>query len=247
MSIIAFIIPTLNEASTIAAVLQPLQSARMAGHVVVVADGGSDDDTVALAEPYADQVINCAAGRALQMNKGAQAEAAGSVDVLLFLHADTQLPEQGVELVCQAFSDPTVRWGWFDACLGSSDWRLGVIARAMSLRARLTRVCTGDQALFVTRQQFEAVGGFPELPLMEDVAISKALRRSARSVVIRQPVITSGRRWESHGVMRTVWLMWKLRLLYFMGASPDHLARIYYPSYPAQAHASRHGPSETQD
>ena len=227
MLTIAFVIPTLNEAATIAAVLQPLQSARQAGHVVVVADGGSEDGTQTLAAPYADQVVVCAAGRALQMNQGAQA--AGSVDLLLFLHADTQLPERAVALVCRAMTDTAVSWGWFDARLGSDDWRLRIIARAMSLRARLTRVCTGDQALFVRRWQFDALGGFPELRLMEDVAFSKALRKCGQSAVIRQPVTTSSRRWEQQGVLRTVWLMWKLRLLYFLGVSPERLERLYYP------------------
>jgi rSAM/selenodomain-associated transferase 2 len=182
---------------------------------VIVADGGSDDATARLAAPLCDRVVLAPRGRAAQMNAGAR-EARG--DMLVFLHADTRLPPDADELM-RGFL-----WGRFDVQIEGRHPLLKVVAWSMNLRSRLTGIATGDQAIFVRRGAFP---GFPELPLMEDIAFSKAMKRSARPACLKQRVVTSGRRWESRGVARTIFLMWKLRLLYSLGTSPEKLARLY--------------------
>jgi rSAM/selenodomain-associated transferase 2 len=163
--------------------------------------------------------VQGARGRALQMNAGARA--AGG-DALLFLHADTRLPAFAEDLVLNALKDH--RWGRFDVQIDSGRRLLKAVACAMNLRSRLTGIATGDQAIFVRR---EAFAGFPEIPLMEDIAFSSAMRRGGRPACLRSRVLTSGRRWESRGVLRTIFLMWRLRLLYYLGAAPERLARLY--------------------
>ncbi|MDH5300702.1 MAG: TIGR04283 family arsenosugar biosynthesis glycosyltransferase [Gammaproteobacteria bacterium] len=219
---ISVVIPVLNEQVGIVAHLQRLQLLRQRGHEVIVVDGGSDDQTVALASPLADCVLQVGRGRARQMNAGA---ASASGDVLLFLHADTTLPEQvESELMCAL---RTHGWGRFDVRLSGSAWVLRLVERMMNWRSRLTGVATGDQAMFVRRPLFVGVRGFPEIPLMEDVALSKTLRRYARPWCSRLRVVTSSRRWEQNGPWRTIWLMWRLRLAYFLGVSPQELAKRY--------------------
>jgi rSAM/selenodomain-associated transferase 2 len=180
---------------------------------VIVVDGGSDDGTAGLAAGLCDRVMVAPRGRAAQMNAGAR-EARG--DILLFLHADTRLPEN--------FILDRHAWGRFDVRIEGRHPFLPVVAWAMNLRSRLTGIATGDQAIFVRREAFP---GFPELPLMEDVAFSKAMKRRSRPACLREKVTTSGRRWESRGVVRTVLLMWQLRLLFFLGISAERLARRY--------------------
>jgi rSAM/selenodomain-associated transferase 2 len=214
------IVPTLNEAHGIRASLEALAPLRARGHEVIVADGGSADATARLALGHCDQVVHAPRGRALQMNAGAQA-ARG--DALVFLHADTRLPAQADAAILAALQSHL--WGRFDVKIDGDHALLKVVACAMSLRSRLTGIATGDQAIFVRR---EAFGGFPEIALMEDVAFCKAMKRRARPACLRETVLTSGRRWESRGVLRTIVLMWRLRLMFFLGARPDDLARIYY-------------------
>lgn len=182
-------------------------------------DGGSEDRTQEIAAPLADRVLVAPCGRARQMNAGA---AAASGDALLFLHADSRLPPLADELVVQALRERN--WGRFDVRIDSVHPLLRVVARAMNLRSRLTGIATGDQAIFVRRADF---AGFPEIALMEDIAFSRAMKRRARPACLRARVTTSGRRWERGGVLRTVLLMWHLRLAYYFGASPDELARRY--------------------
>jgi rSAM/selenodomain-associated transferase 2 len=183
---------------------------------VIVVDGGSIDGTPELAAGLCDRLLSAPRGRALQMNAGARA---AQGDVLVFLHADTRLPA--------AFDIPrTSRWGRFDVRIEGRHPLLKIIAWAMNLRSRLSGIATGDQAMFVRRELFP---GFPEIALMEDIALSRLLKRRGRPTCLRQKVVTSGRRWESRGVLRTVLLMWSLRLLYFLGASPARLARWYRP------------------
>ncbi|MET0681532.1 MAG: TIGR04283 family arsenosugar biosynthesis glycosyltransferase [Burkholderiales bacterium] len=222
---LAIIIPALDEAAGIAATLASLQPLRAAGHEVIVVDGGSRDGTPAAAQPLADRVLAAARGRASQMNAGADA---ATGDVLLFLHADTRLPPGADRAVLDGLAAAGASWGRFDVRIEGRSPLLGPVAWLMNRRSRLTGIATGDQAIFVTRAAFAAVGGFPALPLMEDVELSARLRRRSPPLCLRDRVVTSGRRWESRGVVRTVVLMWWLRLRYFLGASPERLRRIYY-------------------
>ena len=223
---LSIVVPALNESAGIVAALAALAPLRRRGAEVIVVDGGSADATAPLAAPLADRVLAAPRGRARQMNAGA-AVARGRV--LLFLHADTRLPEEADRLVCAAVDalGSGRHWGRFDVRIdGRSRW-LPLVAAAMNLRSRLTGIATGDQAIFVARAAFEAAGGFADIPLMEDIDFSRRLRRLARPACLRAKAVTSGRRWERHGVLRTVLLMWALRLRYFFGAPPDKLARLY--------------------
>ncbi len=221
---LSIIIPVLNEARSLQAHLPLLQSARAAGHELILVDGGSTDDGPALAAPLVDKLVHSPAGRAAQMNAGA-AQASG--DVLLFLHVDTRLPEGAIALLQQAFVQPAVQWGRFDVRLSGAHPAFRVIETLINLRSRVSGVATGDQALFLRAGLFHAIGGFPAIPLMEDVAITKTLRRLSRPLCLRKRVTTSSRRWEQHGIVRTVLLMWWLRLLYVCGVSPARLRDMY--------------------
>lgn len=221
---LSIVVPTLNEAAGVVAALEALQPLRAAGHEVVVIDGGSGDGTPDRAAPWADRVAIAPRGRANQMNAGARI-AAG--DVLLFLHADTRLPARADRVVLDGLAGSGRAWGRFDVRIAGRHPLLRLVAALMNARSRWTGIATGDQAVFVRRDAFAAVGGFPPLPLMEDVALSAALKRVSRPLCLRERVITSGRRWESHGVLRTIVLMWWVRLRYFFGTSPERLAEIY--------------------
>jgi len=216
---LAIIIPTLDEAAHIRTALEALAPLRARGHQVIVVDGGSADATAQFALSLADQVLISAKGRAVQLNTGARAAQAGA---LVFLHADTRLPERADEYILRALEEAC--WGRFDVRIESRHPLLRIVACAMNLRSRLTGIATGDQAIFVRREAFP---GFPEIALMEDIAFSRAMKRRGRPACLRERVSTSGRRWERHGVLRTMLLMWRLRLAYFFGAPPDELARRY--------------------
>lgn len=221
---LSIVIPALNEAETIAANLSVLQPLRRHGAEIIVVDGGSSDDTVQLSSSLADQVLVAPRGRASQMNAGARRAGA---DRLLFLHSDTCLPPGAMTAIDEALRVRDRAWGRFDVSITPSSWAFQAIAFMMNFRSRLTGVATGDQAIFVTRAAFEHVGGFPDLPLMEDIAISRSLMRVGRPACLRLKVMTSGRRWEKHGVIRTMFLMWRLRLAFYLGARPSELARRY--------------------
>ena len=221
---VSVVVPVLDEATTLAGSLLPLQSARGRDVEVIVVDGGSRDGTPRAAHPLSDRVLDAPRGRAHQMNTGAEA-ARGRV--LLFLHADTRLPRGWVTLVRDALDTRGREWGRFDVRLDGAHPMLRVVERAMNLRSRLSGIATGDQAIFVTRAAFEAAGGFPDIALMEDVALSRTLRARSRPACLRAAAITSSRRWERNGIARTIVLMWRLRLRYALGADPDELARIY--------------------
>ena len=219
---LSVVIPVLDEAATIGPALEALAPLRHDGAQLIVVDGGSRDGTPDLARPFADRVIAAPRGRAAQMNAGAAIAMGG---VLLFLHADTRLPVGADRAIADALAGGAL-WGRFDVSIpGGAAFEL--IAAMMNLRSRITGIATGDQALFVHRDIFKAVGGFPPIALMEDVALSAKLRRLARPACLRTRVTTSGRRWQQHGIASTMLLMWWLRLAYFFGADPASLARRY--------------------
>jgi len=216
---LSIVVPALNEAAGIESCLAALAPLRARGHEVIVADGGSTDGTARLAAPLADRVLAAPRGRAKQMNAGA---AAAAGEALLFLHADTLLPPDADRTVLAALASRA--WGRFDVAIDSRDPRLALVAFFMNLRSRLTGIATGDQAIFVRRAGF---AGFPPIALMEDIAFSRGMKRVSPPACLRARVRTSARRWRRRGVTRTVLLMWRLRLAYWLGADPDELARRY--------------------
>ena len=219
---LSIIIPVLNEQRTIAATLADLD--RVEAAEVIVVDGGSTDRTAESVRATSARLVVSPRGRAMQMNAGAR-QAAG--DVLLFLHADTKLPAGASRDIHECMADARCAGGRFDIRLDSTRPLLRLVGRMISLRSRLTRVATGDQAIFVRRAVFERLGGFPEIPLMEDVAFSRALKKEGSIACLRARVTSSARRWEQHGPVRTILLMWVLKLLYLAGVPPARLKRLY--------------------
>jgi rSAM/selenodomain-associated transferase 2 len=227
MPAISIILPVLNEETQIMTGLEALQAWRGQHCELIVADGGSQDRTPMLAQSLADQIIISPQGRAAQMNAGAS-KARG--DILWFLHADSVPPPDAIDLIRAALSHPNRHWGRFDVRLSGRHPALRMVETLMNIRSRLTGIATGDQGIFVRRALFEQIGGYPSIALMEDIALSRLLKQHGPPVCLRQPLQTSSRRWERDGIARTVLLMWRLRLAYFLGANPDRLARSYYRS-----------------
>ena len=222
---LSIVIPALNEADNIVATLTPLQALRARGVEVILVDGASVDTTRDVAAPLVDRVIEAETGRARQMNAGAQA-ATGAV--LLFLHADSRPPLDADRSILDALQSSPRGWGRFDVTIEGRHFFLPVVAWFMNQRSRLTGIATGDQGLFMTREAYAAAGGFADIPLMEDIAMCAALKRSSLPVCLKQRIVTSGRRWEKHGVWRTILLMWRIRWAYFRGADPVVLHRAYH-------------------
>ena len=221
---VSVIIPALNEADTVTGLLDDLAPLRLQGHEIILVDGGSEDRTTETAAPKVDHVLHSIRGRAAQMNAGAER---ANGDILWFLHADTRIPPVAAEQLLQACRNGQL-WGWFDISLSGSKWLLRIVERLMNLRSRATGLATGDQGIFVERRTFYIVSGFPQIPLMEDIAMSKSLRRRSAPACIRRPRLqTSSRRWEHKGIVRTIVLMWRLRLDYALGAEPRDLAKRY--------------------
>jgi glycosyltransferase involved in cell wall biosynthesis len=248
----SIIIPTFNESAIIQSGLLALQNLRDHAEIIVI-DGDSDDNTIELATAYADKVLSSERGRAKQMNHGA-AQATG--DILLFLHADTELPEHALSLIAQQLTTQQP-WGRFDIQLCSASLlvpthragmqfqrtalskrlyharksnellMLKVIAFMMNWRSRLTGIATGDQVLFVSKSVFNAVGGYPDIALMEDIALSGALKKISPPVCLTAKVKSSARRWQHNGIYKTILLMWSLRLRYWLGQDPQYLAELY--------------------
>ncbi len=227
---LSVIIPVLNEAAGIRWQLEALQFLRSKGATVIVVDGGSEDSTAEQAGPLVDLVTHSPRGRAVQMNAGAFSS---SSEVLLFLHADTALPCSAFERIYEVISSGAL-WGRFDVRIDGEHPLLRIVERMMNWRSRLSGIATGDQAIFVRREVFERMGGYPELPLMEDIVLSKKLKRIAPPACLRERVVTSGRRWERHGVLRTILLMWRVRAGFFFGTDPDKLA-VRYGTLPRQS------------
>ena len=229
---LSVIIPCLNEAGCIADTLAALRPARRRGAEVIVVDGGSDDGTANRAAPMADAVISAPRGRASQMNAGAR-RARG--EILLFLHADSRPPEAVDGLLIDGLKRAGRSWGRFDVSIDGEHPLLRVVGRLMNWRSRVTGIATGDQGIFVTRTLFTAAGGFRDIPLMEDIELSKRLKRYGPPLCLKHRIVTSGRRWEERGVVRTIFLMWRLRLAYWLGADPRRLAMRYGAAEPATA------------
>jgi rSAM/selenodomain-associated transferase 2 len=225
-AVISIIVPALNEAHGIVEMLRTLQDMRRRGHEIIVADGGSDDGTAALCAPLADQVFVAATGRASQMQAGALRARGASV---WFLHADTRAPGDADRAIAASLLRGERSWGRFDIDFPEAGPLLSMVATLMNLRSRITGIATGDQGIFVTRELFERVNGYPQIPLMEDIALSRLLKRHSRPACLRDRLITSARRWRKHGTLRTILTMWSLRLAYFLGVSPARLARRYKP------------------
>ena len=223
MTLHTIVIPTLNEETEIQTCLVQLQGLRKEGFEVIVVDGGSVDNTSQLLTGLCDQFISNRRGRAAQMNAGAR-QAKG--EFIFFLHVDTQLPEEFSKLIPPAETE-TFCWGRFDVTLSGKHWSFRIIESMMNLRSRLTGIATGDQVIFVSRKLFQEVDGFPEIALMEDIAMSRKLKNICSPLCLKQKVITSSRRWEKHGIVSTIFKMWWLRLSYFVGVDPVRLARQY--------------------
>ena len=223
----SIVIPVLNEADGIMRLLESLQPLRHAGHEIIVVDGGSGDNTIQRAAPLADHALTSPRGRARQMNAGA---AMASCDVVLFLHADSSLSEHGIAAMIEGIDTNGRRWGRFNVRLTGDRFLFRVVEWFMNTRSRLTGIATGDQGIFVARKLFESVGGFPDIPLMEDIALCARLKRIERPICLNATIATSSRRWEQQGAWRTIWLMWRLRYAYWRGADPAMLAQVYYPN-----------------
>lgn len=218
----SIIIPVLNEEVSIKILLNQLQLYRNLGHEVIVVDGGSKDKTVSISESLADIVIQSPPGRAIQMNAGA---AQANNNIFWFLHADTLLPENAIEKIESALS--MNEWGRFNIKLSGTNILFRIIEVMINIRSCLSGIATGDQGIFVKRNTFNSIGGYSELPLMEDVDLSKKLKAFSRSVCLKEKLTTSSRRWEKYGIFTTVLLMWKLRLLFWLGVSAERLAQQY--------------------
>lgn len=221
--LISVVVPARNEAQALPFLLDDLADLRAAGAELILVDGGSTDGTCELALGRVDQLLRTAPGRALQMNAGA---AVARGEYLWFVHADTRVSVESLESLQGALNERPL-WGRFDVRLSGSGLALRVIGAMINLRSRLSGIASGDQGIFVARQRFETLGGYAPIPLMEDLQLCRRLRALARPRCLRPPLSTSSRRWEQHGIWRTVVLMWCLRLAYYCGASPEKLARQY--------------------
>lgn len=223
---VSIVVPILNEAATLPNLLEQLKRVHhRPGVEVLLVDGGSKDNSVALAVTAGFRVVESKPGRALQMNTGA-AQAHGLL--LVFLHADTRLPAIDLTVLEQRLQARGRTWGRFDVRIDGRSLWLPVVATMMNLRSRVTGIATGDQCLFMTRSAFDQVGGFPAQALMEDIEICARLKQSSRPLCLRDKVVTSGRRWDENGTWRTIGLMWRLRWAYWRGERPSRLWARYY-------------------
>jgi len=222
---VSIIVPVFNEAESIEAFLVSVRESCAGCAQIIVVDGGSTDATAALARPLSDQLVQSRKQRAAQMNAGARH---ANAEIFWFLHADSRLPEHADELIRDALTRSGRSWGFFYVRLSGGHFMLRIVERLMNWRSRLTGIASGDQGMFVKRELFASVGGFPGIALMEDIAMSRKLKSAGRPVCLPQKLVTSSRRWERNGMLRTILLMWKLRFLYFLGVEPDKLAHMYY-------------------
>lgn len=221
---LSIIVPILNEAVNLPELLEQLLPYQRGGSEVILVDGGSEDGSPQLANCMGFEVIHAPRGRARQQNAGAL-QAHG--EILVFLHADTVLPFNAERLIQQSMDDTKRVWGRFDVRIQGSSPMFGLISTLMNGRSRLTGIATGDQAIFVTREAFQKIGHFPDQALMEDIELSIRLKKLSKPICLNTPVMTSGRRWETYGIWKTIFLMWYLRWQYWLGVSPDVLRKAY--------------------
>lgn len=221
---VSVIIPVLNEAAALEKNLNKLTSLQVHGHEIIVVDGGSEDESQNIAKPVVDQFLTCKRGRARQMNKGAES---ATGDIFLFLHVDTVLPIGGVEAILKDIKSTANFWGRFDVRLSGEHQLFRIIETMMNWRSRFSGIATGDQAIFVSRELFQRMQGFSDIPLMEDIEICRRLNKIKAPICLSEKVVTSSRRWELNGIFKTVWLMWRLRLSYWLGVDPTQLSRQY--------------------
>lgn len=221
---LSIIVPVLNEARQLPSFLQHLMLWKSKGCEVLLVDGGSTDDTVSMVREMGLSIMAAKCGRANQMNAGA---ATTKGQMLLFLHADTYLPDKANQIIHHALTNKRHAWGRFNVCITGASQVLPIIATLMNIRSSITGIATGDQAMFMTRTAFDEVKGFPVLPLMEDIALSVELKKISAPICLKCKVTTSGRRWEKKGVLRTVLLMWRLRFAYWRGVPAYRLAEMY--------------------
>jgi len=221
---VSVVIPMLNESAVLDLILESWRTLELSGAEVLIVDGGSTDGSLEAVQKAGFQVFSAPRGRARQMNTGAQI---AQGDILLFLHADTRPPSEVLQHLQQGLKNSERVWGRFDVHIEGRAWMLPIIAFFINLRSRLSGIATGDQGIFVRRETFLQIGGFPDQPLMEDIEISKSLLTLGKPLCLKHKLQTSGRRWETRGVWRTIFLMWRLRWAYWRGASPQDLARAY--------------------
>ena len=219
---VSIIIPVLNEEASIKYLLHQLQTYRQQGHEVIVVDGGSSDNSISISKPLSDKVISSESGRAIQMNNGASQ---AKHEALWFLHADTLISENAIAALQQALI--TQEWGRFNIKLSGENILFRLIERMINFRSCISGISTGDQGIFVKQKIFASVNGYSNIPLMEDVSLSKKLKRFSKPVCLKEKITTSSRRWEQNGILSTTLLMWKLRFLYWLGMSADKLAAQY--------------------
>ncbi len=226
---ISIIIPVLNEAQHIQVFLLALQPLREQGHEIILVDGRSEDDTCTLARPYVDRMMSANRGRAKQQILGAKM---ATGQIFLFLHADTQLPPNSAQIILNALAVNQSHgslWGRFNVRLSGQHFLFRIIEKMMNWRSCLTKIATGDQAIFVAKLLYHDMGGMPDIDLMEDIEFSKRLKQASPPICLTSTVVTSSRRWEKNGILKTIFFMWSLRLQYFWGVKPEVLAKKYYP------------------
>ncbi len=221
---LSIVIPCLNEADNILNTLNALQPARKRGCEIILSDGGSTDNTLSIAKKNVDKIIHSKAGRAIQMNNGAEKS---NGDIICFLHADTITPDNVDKIILSALDRSNKQWGFFKIKLNHKHFIFRIIEWFINTRSSLSKVATGDQGIFITKTTFNKLSGFANIALMEDIELTKRLKKISSPIVIKQVLLTSSRRWEKHGIVNTVFLMWQLRLRYFFGASPLSLAKKY--------------------
>ena len=228
MKLVSIIIPSINEEASLRSFLPSLQKLREDNCEIVLVDGGSSDRSCEIAKPLVDRLLVTSRGRASQMNFGAKNS---NGEILIFLHADTQLHEQAIMLARDVADSFESFWGWYSLRFQDSSCLLSLVSLLMKIRSSITKICTGDQTLFISSKLFSDIGGFPDIPIMEDIAICKILRTRVDPIQLKSRVLSSPRRWKRDGILKTIFLMWYLRLLYWLGVSPVKLSDKYYPGY----------------